>query len=117
MTYIDGFLVSVPNANKAAYQTLAAQSALVFKEYGALSVMEAWGDDVPEGKVNSMHTAVLRKDDESIVFSWIVWPSKAARDAAWQKVMADPRMQPETSRQVFDGQRMIWGGFVPLIAG
>jgi uncharacterized protein YbaA (DUF1428 family) len=89
----------------------------VFKEHGATRVVEAWGDDVPDGKVTSFPLAVQRKDDETVVFSWVEWPSKQARDAGWQKIMADPRMQPEANPMPFDGQRLIYGGFAPLVEG
>lgn len=113
MAYVDGFLVAVPTANKEAYLKIAEETAPVFKKYGALSVVECWGDDVPEGKVNSMHTAVMRKPDESVVFSWVVWPSRAVRDEAWPKMMDDPAMAEMT--MPFDGQRMIHGGFEPIL--
>ena len=115
MTYVDGFLFAVPTTNKEEFRRHATDAAAVFKEYGALSVAECWGDDVPEGKVNSMHTAVLRKPDETVVFSWITWPEKATRDAAMPKIMADPRMQPENDPMPFDGKRMIFGGFEQIV--
>jgi uncharacterized protein YbaA (DUF1428 family) len=111
MTYVDGFLLAVPTANKEAYRKHAADAAVVFKECGALSFVECWGDDVPEGKVNSMHTAVMRKPDETVVFSWVTWPDKATRDAGFAKIMADPRMQPNVNPMPFDGTRTIYGGF------
>ncbi len=111
MSYIDGFVAAVPTANKDKYITHATLAASVFKEHGALKVVECWGDDVPEGKVTSLPMAVKRKDDETVVFSWIVWPTRAARDQAWEKVMADPRLSPETNPMPFDGKRLIYGGF------
>lgn len=113
MTYIDGFVAAVPNANRDTYKQHAEDAAKVFKEYGALQVVECWGDDVPEGKLTSFPMAVQRKDDETVVFSWIVWPSKEARNTAWEKVMADPRMKPDA--MPFDGKRMIYGGFEPIV--
>ncbi len=115
MSYIDGFVAAVPNANREKYRKHAEDAAKVFKEYGAEQVMECWGDDVPEGKVTSFPMAVQRKGDETVVFSWIVWPSKEARKAAWDKVMADPRMQPDKNPMPFDGKRMIYGGFAPIV--
>ena len=115
MTYVDGFVAAVPAANKEAYRAHAAKAAVVFKEHGALSVVECWGDDVPEGKINSMHTAVMRKDDEVVLFSWTIWPDKDARNAGWEKVMTDPRMQPENNPMPFDGKRMIYGGFETIL--
>lgn len=115
MTYVDGFLLAVPTANKEAYCAHAAAALAVFKEHGASSCVECWGDDVPEGKVNSMHSAVMRKPDETVVFSWITWPDKAARDVGLQKVFADPRMQPDVNPMPFDGSRMIFGGFQMIV--
>jgi uncharacterized protein YbaA (DUF1428 family) len=117
MSYVDGFVAAVPSANREAYREHAEKAAAVFKEHGATRVVEAWGDDVPDGKVTSFPLAVLRKDDETVVFSWVEWPSKQARDAGWQKIMADPRMQPEANPMPFDGQRLIYGGFAPLVEG
>lgn len=115
MTYIDGFMAAVPTANKEAFRKHAEDAAVVFKEHGALSVVENWGDDVPEGEVNSMQTAVLCAADETVVFSWVTWHSKESRDAAWEKVMADPRMQPENNSMPFDGRRLIFGGFETIL--
>jgi uncharacterized protein YbaA (DUF1428 family) len=94
---------------------MASKAAAVFKEYGAVRVVEGWGDDVPEGKVTDFHRAVKAKEGEKIVFSWVEWPSKEVRDEGWKKVMADPRMQPDHGNMPFDGQRMFWGGFVPIL--
>lgn len=113
--YVDGFLCAVPTANKDAYRQFAEQAAPVFRECGALSLVECWGDDVPDGKVNSMKSAVLCGEDETVVFSWITWPSKAVRDAAMEKIMADPRFDPATHPMPFDGERMIFGGFELLL--
>lgn len=115
MTYVDGFMAAVPTANKEAYRTHAEAAAVVFKEYGALSVVECWGNDLPDGKINSMHTAVLRKEDESVVFSWVTWPDKQTRDEGWQKMIADLRMQPDTNPMPFDGSRLIYGGFEMIL--
>ena len=113
MTYVDGVLIAVPTANKAAYKAHAEIAAKVFKKYGALSLVECWGDNLPEGKVNSMHTAVMRKPDETVVFSWVTWPDKATREEGWQKMMQDPDMAQMT--MPFDGSRMIYGGFEVLL--
>lgn len=115
MTYVDGFVAAVPTANRERFKDHAERAAVVFKAYGALQVMECWGDDVPEGEVTSFSMAVKRTDDETVVFSWIVWPSRQVRDEAWAKVMADPRLQPETNPMPFDGKRLIYGGFEPLV--
>jgi uncharacterized protein YbaA (DUF1428 family) len=113
--YVDGFVLAVPTANKEAFRRHAAEAAHVFREFGALQVAECWGNDVPEGKVTSFPMAVQRKTDETVVFSWIVWPSRQVRDAGMQKVMADPRLQPERNPMPFDGMRMIFGGFEVLV--
>ena len=111
MSYIDGMLAPVPSANKDRYLEHAAKATAVFKKHGALSVTECWGDDVPEGSVNSLRSAVLLKEGETVVFSWIVWPDKATRDAGMAKVMQDPEMSPAVNPMPFDGKRLIFGGF------
>lgn len=113
--YVDGFVAAVPTANKEAYLQHAAAAAVVFKDHGAVSLVECWGDDVPHGKLTDFHRAVQAKEDETVVFSWVTWASKEARDAGWQKIMADPRMQPETNPMPFDGKRLIYGGFQSLM--
>ena len=115
MHYVDGFVLAVPSNNKAAYIVCAEKAADVYKEYGALSVIECWGDDVPAGKLTSFPMAVQCKPDEIVVFSWIIWPSRIIRDAAQKKVMADPRMQPDANPMPFDGKRMIYGGFQIIV--
>jgi uncharacterized protein YbaA (DUF1428 family) len=115
MTYIDGFVAAVPTANRDAYKKHAAKSVPVFKEHGALKIVECWGDDVPDGKLTSFPMAVQKKHDETVVFSWIVWPSKQARDEGMKKVMADPRSQPGANPMPFDGKRLIFGGFEVLV--
>lgn len=115
MTYVDGFVAAVPTANRDVYRKHAELAAAVFKEHGALRVVECWGDDVPEGKLTSFPMAVKRKDDETVVFSWITWPSREARDAGMKKAMADPRLQPNVNPMPFDGQRLIYGGFQVLV--
>jgi uncharacterized protein YbaA (DUF1428 family) len=114
VTYIDGFVVPVAASDKDAYRALAAKAAPVFKEYGATRVVECWGDDVPVGEQTDFRRAVEAGDGEIVVFSWVEWPSKAVRDAASPKVMADPRMQPD-STMPFDAKRMIFGGFESLL--
>lgn len=115
MTYIDGFVAAVPTANRETYRKHAALAAEVFKQYGALSVVECWGDDVPEGKLTSFPMAVKRQPDETVIFSWITWPDKAARDEGMKKSMADARLQPDTNPMPFDGKRMIYGGFEVIV--
>ncbi|WP_150303858.1 DUF1428 domain-containing protein [Pseudomonas saliphila] len=115
MPYVDGFVGAVPNANKEAYRKHAESAGHVFKEFGAISFVECWGDDVPPGEVTSFPMAVKCKEDETVIFSWITWPSKAARDEGMQKVMADPRVQPDVNPMPFDGKRLIYGGFEPIV--
>ncbi len=115
MAYIDGFVAAVPTENRDAYRKHAEQAAPVFKEHGALKLVECWGDDVPEGKLTSFPMAVQKKNDETVVFSWIVWPSRQARDEGMKKVMADPRIQPNVNPMPFDAKRLIFGGFEVLV--
>lgn len=115
MNYIDGFVAAVPTANQEAYLQHARLAAVIFKEHGALRVTECWGDDVPEGQLTSFTMAVKREPDEAVVFAWIEWPSREARDAGMEKVMQDPRLQPDTNPMPFDGKRMIYGGFRMLL--
>jgi uncharacterized protein YbaA (DUF1428 family) len=116
MNYIDGYLIPVPTANRETYRRVAETAATVFKENGALSVVECWGDDVPEGKLTSFTMAVQRKADEAVVFSWIMWPSKEVRDAGMKKAMEDPRLQAGMNPMPFDGKRMIFGGFQVIVS-
>jgi uncharacterized protein YbaA (DUF1428 family) len=115
MTYVEGFVVAVPTANKEAYREHAAGAAPMFQEFGATRFVEAWGDDVPRGKVTDFYGAVQAKDDETVVFSWLEYPSKQARDAANEKMMSDPRMKEMGASMPFDGQRMIMGGFASIV--
>jgi uncharacterized protein YbaA (DUF1428 family) len=113
--YVDGYLVPVPQGNKEAYRALATKAAGIFKEHGAIRVVEAWGDNVPHGKVTDHKKAVKATADETVVYSWVEWPSKQARDEGWKKIMADERMQPGKDPMPFDGKRMIYGGFAPIL--
>lgn len=112
MSYIDGFIVAVPEQNKQAYRDMAAKASEIFIEYGATRLVECWGDDVPDGKVTDFKMAVKAEPGEVVVFSWIVWPSKQVRDEAHPKFMADPRMKMDD--MPFDGKRMVYGGFETL---
>ena len=115
MTYIDGFVVAVPTVNRETYREFAKRAAEVFRKHGALKVVECWGDDVPEGKVTSFPMAVKLQKDETVVFSWIAWPSREIRDAGMKKAMADPRLQPARNPMPFDGKRLIYGGFEMIV--
>lgn len=112
--YTDGFVLPVPESNQEAYRALAAKAAPIFREYGATRVVEAWGDDVPDGKVTDFRKSVKAEAGEQVVFSWIEWPSKEVRDEAWKKIMEDARMKPD-GKEPFDGKRMFWGGFRPIL--
>ena len=115
MSYVDGFVIPVPDGNKEAYRAVATMAAPIFLEHGATRVVECWGDDVPDGKVTDFRMSVKAAGGETVVFSWIEWPSKAARDAGMAKFMADPRMKENTDPMPFDGKRMIYGGFATLL--
>jgi uncharacterized protein YbaA (DUF1428 family) len=112
--YINGFISPVPLDKKDAYRKMAEGHAALFREYGALRLVQAWGDDVPEGKVTDFRRAVKAEPNESVVFAFIEWPSKQVNDEAWEKIMKDERMQP-TGDVPFDGKRMFWGGFDVII--
>lgn len=113
MSYIDGFVAAVPRANKDAYQKHAAGAVALFKECGVTRQVETWGDDLPDGKVTDFKGAVKAKPDEVVVFSWVEWPSREARDRGWEKAAADPRMKD--LKMPFDGQRLVYGGFATLL--
>jgi len=115
MTYFDGFVVPVPEANKDAYRQSAADGATLFQEFGVQRHIEAWESDVPEGKVTDFHKSVDAKADEKVVFSWFEYPSREARDSANEKMMNDPRMKELGANMPFDGQRMIVGGFDAIV--
>jgi uncharacterized protein YbaA (DUF1428 family) len=111
MSYVDGFVVPVPKEKIEDYKAMARKAGEIWKEYGALAFVECIGDDVPYGEVTSFPRAVQAKDDEIVVFSWIVYESREQRDAVNAKVMADPRLKADMSEMPFDGKRMIYGGF------
>jgi uncharacterized protein YbaA (DUF1428 family) len=119
MSYIDGFVIAVPTANKQKFIEHARKIDTIFTEFGATRVIECWGDDVAEGEVTDFRQAVKATADESIVFSWIEWPDKETRDTAMQKMMSeefnDDRMNPERNPMPFDGKRLIFGGFEPIV--
>jgi uncharacterized protein YbaA (DUF1428 family) len=115
MSYVEGFVAAVPAANKEIYRKHAAEAAPLFKEFGATRVVECWGDDVPDGKLTDFRRAVKAQDDEVVVFAWFEYPSKEVRDAANAKMRADPRMKAIGEQMPFDGKRMIFGGFAPIL--
>lgn len=115
MSYIDGFVMAVPTEARQAYLDHAKVFAEVFAEYGCLRVVEAWGDDVPDGEVTSFPMAVKKAAEETVAFSWIEWPDKATRDAAMERMQTDPRLDPATNPMPFDGKRMIFGGFETIV--
>ena len=114
--YVQGFIVPVPEEKKEAYRAMADEAWDMFKGYGATSVVEAWGDDVPEGKQTDFYRGVKAEPGERVVFSYITWPSREICDAAAEKMKNDPAMEmPEGFEMPFDGKRMVWGGFDPVI--
>jgi uncharacterized protein YbaA (DUF1428 family) len=119
MSYIDGFVIAVPKANRQKFIDHASNADSMFIEMGATRIVECLADDVPDGKVTDFRKAVQATEDEDVAFSWIEWPDKATRDAAFAKMMdpdnPDPRMDPATNPMPFDGKRMIFGGFTPVV--
>jgi uncharacterized protein YbaA (DUF1428 family) len=118
MSYIDGFVIAVPTANKQQFIEHARHFDALFLELGATRVIESWGDDVPDGKLTDFRRAVQAKADETVAFSWVEWPDKATRDAGMQKMLHDPRMDPnnpDNPPMPFDGKRMIFGGFEQVV--
>ena len=119
MPYIDGFVLAVPTADRQKFIDHAATANQVFIEQGATRAFECWGDDVPDGKQTDFRRAVQAKDDETVVFSWIEWPDKATRDRVFAKMdeltKTDERISPEKNPMPFDGKRMIFGGFEPVV--
>lgn len=119
MTYIDGFVIAVPTANKQKFIDHATLGDGVFMDLGATRILECWGDDVKDGKLTDFRRAVQARDDETVVFAWIEWPDKATRDAAMAKMMSgdlkDDRMDPEKNPMPFDGKRVVFGGFAPVV--
>ena len=115
MPYVDGFVLAVPKHNLEAYRALARTAGQVWKEYGALAYVECVGEDVPYGELTSFPRAVQAKEDEVVVFSWIVYGSRAERDAINAKVIADPRLKSEAQTMPFDTKRMIYGGFETIV--
>ena len=115
MAYIDGFVIAVPVGNKDKFIEHARKGDAVFLEHGATRVLECWGDDVPKGEQTDFRRAVQASDDEAVLFSWVEWPDKATRDEGMKHVMEDPRLKPENNPMPYDGKRMIYGGFAPVV--
>jgi len=119
MAYVDGFLIAVPKANKDKFIKHAEMGDSAFIDQGATRILECWQDDVSHGKQTDFFRAVDAKDDEAVVFSWIEWPDKETRDKAMSRIeeimKSDPRMNPETNPMPYDGMRMIYGGFTPVV--
>ena len=108
--FIDGLVIAVPEARKADYLDYARRCWELFREVGVTGMQENWGSDVPEGKLTSFPMAVKREPGEAVVFSWLIWPDRATRDAGFKALESDPRMA-ELGAMPFDGKRMIFGGF------
>ncbi len=115
MAYIEAFVAPVPEANMEAYLAHARKAADLFKEQGALQIRECWGTNVPEGEVTSFHMAVKREEGEGLVMGWMIWPSREARDEGFAKAQNDPRMKEIFGSMPFDGRRLIYGGFEPIL--
>jgi uncharacterized protein YbaA (DUF1428 family) len=115
--YVDGFVVPVPRANLEAYRRMSERCAEIWMEHGALQYRECRGDDVKPGKVTSFPQSVQLKEDEVVVFSWIVYRNREERDRINEKVMADPRLKDmmDPATLPFDGKRMFWGGFETIV--
>ena len=119
VSYIDGFVIACPKANRQKFIDHANHADGMFIEMGAIRVIECWADDVPDGTLTDFRRAVHATDDEDVIFSWIEWPDKATRDKCYTVMMdpntTDPRMDPEKNPMPFDGKRMIFGGFAPVV--
>lgn len=119
MSFIDGFIIAVPADKKQAFVEYAKSIDSVFVEWGAIRVVECWSEDVPHGKQTDFYRAVQAKDDETVVFSWIEWPDRATRDAGMARMReamkSDPRFDAQKNPPPFDGKRMIFGGFAPVL--
>jgi uncharacterized protein YbaA (DUF1428 family) len=115
MSYVDTFVMPVPEANMDAYKKSAKLSAKVWVEHGALQYVEAVADDVPEGKTTDFYRAVKRKEGETVVVGYAFYKNRKHRDEVMKKVMADKRMEDAMKNMPFDGKRMFWGGFKPIV--
>jgi len=119
MSFVDGFVLAVPAASKETFIQQAKSIDSFFMEHGAIRIVECWGEDVPDGKLTDFKRAVQAKEDETVVFSWIEWPDRATRDATMAKMHEmmerDERFDPKKNPPCFDGKRMIFGGFTPVL--
>ncbi|MDH7944416.1 DUF1428 domain-containing protein [Pseudohongiella sp. SYSU M77423] len=119
MSYIDGFVLAVPKANREKFIAHAKTADEIFIEAGAIRVLECWQDDVPKGKVTDFYGAVKATEDEVVCFAFIEWPDRDARNAGMKKIEqimhTDPRMDPEKNPMPFDGKRLIFGGFETVV--
>lgn len=119
MSYIDGFVIACPKANKDKFILHANTADSMFIEMGAIRVIECWADDVPYGTLTDFRRAVQATEDEDVIFSWIEWPDKATRDKGYAAMIdpdnKDPRIDQEKNPMPFDGKRMIFGGFTPVV--
>ena len=115
MSYIDGFVLPLPKGKEDEYRNMAEMFADKAAKLGAIASVEGLGDGLEHGHTTDFYRAVQAKEDENVVFSFVIWPDKATRDSAWEKIMADPEMQPGAQEMPFDGKRMFWGGFKPLV--
>lgn len=115
MSYVDGFVCAVPSDKREVYRRHAEQAAQLLKKLGARQVVETWGDDVPHGELTSFPMAVKCQDTETVVFSWISWPSKKVRDEGMAQFMKDPICDQQKNPMPFDGKRLIYGGFETIV--
>ena len=115
MSYVDGFILPVPEANLDKYKQDAKKAGKVWLKHGALQYFECVADDVPVGKSTDFYNAVKRKEGETVVFAFAVYKNRKHRDEVMKKVMADPAMKMDPATMPFDGKRMFWGGFKPII--
>ena len=115
MSYVTGFLIPIKAENKDRYVESARKSWPLFQKYGCLEQVECWGEDIPPGKVTGFDLAVKQEEGETVVFSWLRWPDRAAADKCFAEMMNDPDF--DGMDMPFDGQRMMWGGFAPVFVG
>lgn len=115
MSYVEGFVAAVPTANREEYRVHASKAAELFQQFGAIRVVECWGDDVPRGEITDFHRAVQAKDNETVVFSWTEWPDKSTRDSGMEKIMETMPEFMKNYPMPFDGKRLIFGGFEPIV--